>query len=482
MVDRLHLFPILIVLVLISSCNNFSLQEDRTFLFLKQNMGQHYWTKKQIVTDQGNALSFSPYDYETLYIARHNLDSLCSIYALFAEEYHDSCIVTDQQLQNHVKRLVSVWQKSPIAENIQYDLFCEFLLPYRAGGEKWIDYADSLIKNYPGLCTPISDDPVEIATAINQELTTRLAFDLRSHAQLYEPDILELLRLGKGSCSSLCEIAAQCIRLAGVPAAIDECPVWAHRNSGHQWNAVYNGNGLWIPFDATESDPGHFTAINDSVKAPKIYRYTFSSQKNKMPPVTNIQDIPLVFRVSNKIDVTSEYTTTSDVEVELTQEVRRSDILYLSVFNAQEWKIIDWAKIDHDKAVFHHIGNNNIIYLPVFYQKGQIIPAAAPFILTPEGKTTINISENCRESVKLKFYNVFFDLKWNIGIPLKGYSFELFYWDHAWISCGQCLAASDQSLYFDHVPTNGLYWLKSLDWDNTWQRIFTIQDTTQIWY
>ncbi|GAA3582034.1 hypothetical protein [Snuella lapsa] len=264
--------------------------------------------------------------------------------------------------------------------------------------------------------------------------------------------------------------------------AVDECPTWAHRNSGHQWNAFLDATTRWIPFGGAETNPDEFDVINDSVKAPKIFRHTFSFQEDFAPKNIANRDIPPIFRQKNRIDVTSEYVNTSDITIALDNSIElNNDILYLAVFNADQWKIVSWASINDGNATFKQMGNNNIVYLPVFYRDNKIIPAAPPFILTPKEKTPIipNLSE--KEYVSLKYYNKFYDIEWHIGRPKTGWKMELFYWDNQWISCGTQVVKADRVLTFK-APTDGLYLIRSYNFANTWQRIFTIENGEQVWF
>ncbi len=87
-----------------------------------------------------------------------------------------------------------------------------------------------------------------------------------------------------------------------------------------------------------------------------------------------------------------------------------------------------------------------------------------------------------KNDIKLPEYNRFYDIKWNVGIPQSGWKIELFYLDNQWKSCGICDVEKDTILRFSNVPNNGLFLIKSHDWQNIWQRVFSIEEDKQIWY
>lgn len=467
----------------IISCKNS--EEKQAVIFLKNQMVYKVSSEKKVVSNTGTEIPFSPYNFETLYLANDSLEKLIKNNLVFNRYYNDSEFIAGTFLQKHVRRMMEIKRKSPSLKLTGPDIFNEFVLPYRAGDEIFEDYYSTIENifgktsdNFSGNLTTL-----EKVTILNKKLSEILEFDLRSHAMLKEPSICEVLSEGKGSCNSLTSVTAQTMRFFGIPTAIDECPVWAHRNSGHRWNAFLNDNGKWVPFTGAETNPGEFKVISDSVKAPKIFRHTFSAQKGFQPPVNKAEDIPPVFRHANRIDVTELYVSTTDVEVfPDTAKVGKEKLIYLAVFNDEEWRIVTWAKYENGKSVFIKTGNNRIVYLPVCYKNGKTIPVASPFILSGNSIIKIIPDTTHKVNLELKYHNIFFDLKWNIGITNPGRQTELYYWDNNWVLCGKYEAGEDHILRFTNVPGNALFWIKSNEWDNTWQRIFTVENGEQVWY
>lgn len=250
----------------------------------------------------------------------------------------------------------------------------------------------------------------------------------------------------------------------------------------HQWNVVLNSNRHWVPFQGGEKNPDEFTAINDSVKAPKIYRHHFSAQKEEMFDL-NDHDIPPIFLNSHlMVDVTNQYISVSDVIVEVDTAFARGNVLYLSVFNAEQWCIVARAPIINNRAVFKNMSNNRIVYLPVSYKDHEIKPASNAFILSREGIAKLAPDLKNLRDVELTLYNKFFDYQWRIGYIQPGRSLGLFYWNDQWVSCGEFKISKDSTLQVPNVPEGALLLIKSYEWDNTWQRIFTVQNNKQIWY
>ena len=64
-----------------------------------------------------------------------------------------------------------------------------------------------------------------------------------------------------------------------------------------------------------------------------------------------MEEIPGLFLNDRRRDVTSQYVQTADVTV--SPEIERTDsILYLAVFNDEQWKIVAWSTLQDGKATF----------------------------------------------------------------------------------------------------------------------------------
>lgn len=456
--------------------------------FLKENIAGYGWVDSRLTDVHGEPVPFTPYDYETLYVAKDTLDSLRRCVRSSRTVYADQSLLNDDSLHAIVREAYSRWQNGPYFGQIDFRDFCEYLLPYRAGKEKLdMAYWDTIRQRYAGIVDSLGNDPVAAAVRINQDLKSRVEFDLRSHALLSEPSPAELIAEGKGSCRAISALFVQVMRSVGIAAAIDECPVWAHRNSGHEWTVVMDTTGRWSPFEPAEFGPDEFRSVNENTRTPKIFRRTFSFDPSFYPPVASA-DMPSLFTTFNRKDVTREYVSVSDVTVVPDRNLDKSNgILYLAVFNAEAWHPVAWAEINNrGEAHFTEMGNNNILYLPVFYRDGRNYPAGPPFVLDSLGrKHVVEANGNRRNKLDMGFVNLYWTTVWDTFVPAPGRRLELYVWDDRWVFCDstQSGPAPNYRTRFRNVPAEGIYWIRG-PWDNTWQRPFMADTTSEgsIWY
>jgi hypothetical protein len=279
-------------------------------------------------------------------------------------------------------------------------------------------------------------------------------------------------------------LAIYAMRANGLAVTSDYTPYWANSGNNHAWNSILLVDGLVVPFMGAEAEPGDYKLWN---KLAKVYRKMYSQQPgNLIFQERKQKKVPAWLGGKSYIDVTSDYTQTSDVTINLTEPIPDSvDIAYLCVFNDGAWRPIHWGRIIDGKATFTAMGRD-IAYLPAYFVKeDSITPAGYPFILLKSGELNefrIN-SGDSRVEIALLSTTARADAPSTDGIMKSalnaGKEFELFYWKDSWVSAGTAVAAMEPLKF--NVPPNTIYWLVQKD-SNREERIFTYGDGKQVWW
>jgi len=202
----------------------------------------------------------------------------------------------------------------------------------------------------------------------------------------YHP--VQLIPLKKGNCADYTILGAYIFRSLGIPTGIDFVPQWADRSLGHDWNVLYTGKNRMEDYSFnTLWDTLGYQIKSRNDKTAKIFRQTFAKQSNT-PAMQNEygEVLPSTFQNSHIKDVTDSYFDCTDITVHFMKSPpRKRAYSYLCNFNNHDWIPVHWGKINGRKAVFTKM-NRDIAYLPVYYGREGIQPAADPFILTKEGE------------------------------------------------------------------------------------------------
>lgn len=317
-------------------------------------------------------------------------------------------------LIDEIELAFTAWKSNVYAQGCSFGDFCEYILPYRRlngliiddarkefyrrhskgyfrqPGKNWQQEIDSLLYEYHHL--------------------THSAF-WGTQIPVWTAGTFEKLR--HGLCMHRCWYNSLLLSSLGMPVAIDFVPAWGNRNNSHAWNVVMIG-GQSYAFEAFwDDDRWKYKRIyNNQAKdelwgkfrLPKIYRHTYSNHIEGPLGDKEVDagDIPALFCNFKKKDVSSEYFETADVTVELTERAtEKAKYAYLAVWGYQQWHPVQWGKIENGKAVFRGMGKD-IVYLPVYYRKGVLVPAAVPFHLKEDGEVVKLAEGENKEQIAIR--------------------------------------------------------------------------------
>jgi hypothetical protein len=275
----------------------------------------------------------------------------------------DVSAITADFLIGHIDRSFRRWRGVPWGREIPFDVFCEYLLPYRMDCEP----LERIMKD-TAMPQPDSLPAILSRYDISLREVTHNPTCLLPKSLSADPLYLSLLKEMRSCVYESYKDLAVC-RKRGIPAYIDFAPRWSRRNGGHYWL------GSVDPYarSATIADP--------FVRTAKIYRKTFS--RSAAPVRDNDNYVPEIFTSPFYRDVTDEYFTTFDIPVPLAKGVK-AEYAYLAVFNDLKWQPVAWSKVKRRKAVFRKMGGG-AAYLPVCYRRGEEVACGYPFTVDAHG-------------------------------------------------------------------------------------------------
>jgi len=272
-------------------------------------------------------------------------------------------------LIKNVELAFKAWKSKPWAKHISYEVFRDYILPYRDNIEPIEEFRSYFIDRYPDLAKSMKDstDPVEAAAVINTELKKIFTFDSRYYLHPTDQGLAEMLQTHLGRCGDMTNLTVEAMRANAIPVMSDYTPYWANTGNNHAWNAVMDRSGKAVPFMGCEADPYKYKLFNIPAKA---YRKMYPHQRNCLSSMlTKNERAPGWLGGDKYIDVTRDYTTVSDVTLPLTDTTPDSvRFAYLCVFNSGEWKPIHWATLKGKSALFSDMGRN-VMYTPAFFYK-----------------------------------------------------------------------------------------------------------------
>jgi hypothetical protein len=455
------------------------LQTRAASRWLVANMDGHGFAAIELVATDGTQLPFDALDHTSLADAKTALDAI--------EAKHPGCdfkrVRFDSDLEHasadflaaHLEDAFTTWRTMPWAKAIRYEVFRDFILPYRGSNEPLGLWREPARGRLAEICaanqgeTDVRAFGEKVRAAVHPWTGFTDLFYLHPTDQSYA----EMCERKLGRCEDITNMISFGMRSVAAMCASDYTPWWAASDNNHAWEVVLDANG--------EGRAGL------AGRAAKVYRKTFANQPASLAAIKRDDEVvPRWLSTSHYVDVTEQYQPVSDVTVELASVPDGARFAYIAVFNGGSWKPIHWAPIDGGRAVFTDMGRN-ICYLPMYHVGGADRPAGDPFVLDQDG-VVHPLSAKAAATAAL----VATTTKPEITDPDTGVlrartqvkpasAYELFVWrDGGWKTVGR-IERSENGHAFEGLAGDGLYWLVE-DGSEKLERIFTVDGGSQVFW
>lgn len=374
--------------------------------FLIENMPAHY-TYVGAEVDRFYAVMGDVFENprnlgRTYYTQKY--DSVLNVLGLglsLAQIRPDVKIMTAEYLIRNIEDAFRMWQ-TPWAKHLSFDLFCKYILPYRAGTEPLSDWRPLFMDRKPTeldlLKAPANTTFLYgMCNSLNQSFIANLYYP-----STFMPEfaLADLYHLKSGSCRDYSNQGLAQMRALGIPVAIDFVPQWGGRSMGHEWNALIPQEGIAIPFATNQALGNHLYGFFEEVVT-KVFRKTYERQKESLFYLSQDEAIPFLFDNPCIKDVTSQYVETQNIEAALFAEHSGLKFAYLSAFDNRQWEIVQWGKVDGNRAFFNEMGTE-CVYLPVRYQEnGETIPIGWPVLCRRSGNEVLIPDFRKKQSIRV---------------------------------------------------------------------------------
>lgn len=321
---------------------------------------------------------------------------------------YDIHIITADYLIKNIDQAFYVWRKNPWGKYLNFDDFCEYILPYRIGDEPLEEWRQIYYDDYGCLLDSARQetDIIKVANLINKRLR-REGFLYNDEFDLPHLGALYNLNYKIGNCQDIADISTYIFRSLGIPVAIDFYNYSPESLVGHSWNVVKDTTGDCLPFAF-----GVISRSNRRVNGRKIgkaFRTCFGRQSERYPGITDDDRVPLFFKNRYTKDSSRDYF---ENVIEINMADTQEKYLYMGVPRNKNWIGIDMAEIKDGKAVFRNL-EPGITYEPLYYDGMRYLPAAYPVVMGKDGNHRQLIPDTARkEQVKLsRKYPYFYRLK-----------------------------------------------------------------------
>lgn len=306
----------------------------------------------------------------------------------------DSSVVTCRYLIDNIDSAFEAWENAPWKDDISFQQFCEFILPYRVKDEHLCtDWRRKLRHNYKDILKGVSNMN-EAFVLLRQEVLSRI-----KNFNTFTPYLLDVMsydHIQRANCNQRCIVLASVMRSFAIPVAMDEIPYWAdYSSSGHSWISLVLRNGDTYTVYENESvakqynkiDASNFVLdfentklfdcpyqIKTSKSVSKIYRVAYGMQKERKG---------CIYRDS--YDVSDRYNLEGEIDVPMQKD---TEVYLCTYLTGRNWQAVDKVQTKDGYAQFRNLGKN-IIYLPMVRGVMGLKAVSDPILLDANGKVKI---------------------------------------------------------------------------------------------
>ncbi|MCK9640123.1 MAG: hypothetical protein M0R39_09465 [Prolixibacteraceae bacterium] len=376
--------------------------------FLIENMAGHfsydtsYLYRYRPVIEKINKLRVIGLPRDNIKIQVNPLmDSLVAIYPLsnvYSKSENDLTSIKSKLLISNIDRAFEAYNANLFKDSIRYEDFLEYVLPYRIdNGYCLEDWRPFFSQNFSVKSVNKLSNVHQLCDSLLHKFNdVRIGLDIANQFPYFKLD--DYLKSRVARCAQKCWFNCLLLRSSGLPVAIDFVPASRVHESGHEWNTLILKQGIY-PIEPFWVDSNRYLKSIYSreklhseigpIEFPKIYRKTFKMSSSELldHAIRTGEEIPPLFQNPFVKDVTKEYFKSFAIETAITKKIEGIDYAYVCVFGSnQRWVPVDFGRIKKGKVSFNSLGTDNV-YLPAFYQFGNIVPAAYPILLNEKPLT-----------------------------------------------------------------------------------------------
>ncbi|WP_326329436.1 hypothetical protein [Parapedobacter sp. 10938] len=294
--------------------------------------------------------------------------------------------ITSEYLINNIEQSFFLWENQKWTQQLTFDEFCQYILPYKIfDGQTLDNWKEYLFKKYNNLLANLkyssvySNSVYMSCDIINKRLKKDMSPIVLPNNNRPIISLKALSAMTYGPCDAYTSLANAVMQANGIPVGEDFTPQWPFRSLGHSWNFLRENKNNNIVFEGANGTVG-MPHKKDHILA-KVYRRSFGINRELETIIRHGDAVPPVFSSPFIHDVTDEYLSTIDVEIDV--ESKRKYI-YLAVFDNKNWNILAWGKNNAGRVKFKKLGKG-VLYMPVEFNNNNLKYIGDPFIILHNG-------------------------------------------------------------------------------------------------
>ena len=338
----------------------------------------------------------------------------------------DVQIMTADYLIHNIDHAFTQWKTRPWAQHLTYEEFRDWILPYKVTElQSFDDWRDVLSSYYSDSISTVPATDFErnsiygaIETVRNEIHSKQSVIGLRviweGQAGIPLRSAETWTHMTYGGCIDYVTMGTATFRSMGLPAVVDQVPCWGRNSEGHSWYAFLSDRGVETP-TMNSLIVGAGMGFYPYERVPKIWRTSYALNRDRVK-YHNTAKYVYPFDLYQH-DVTDHYYRTSDIRVEIRNDIRLKDkYVYIAMAVNQggpQWRVLDFGRIKRGKACFSNMGRN-MLYIALGFDGNGLVPISDPFILSKDGNIEyIHYDEQSIQTISSDLKRKYYE-SWNV--------------------------------------------------------------------
>mgnify|MGYP001037087947 CR=1 FL=1 len=315
--------------------------------------------------------------------------------------------VSAAYLIRNIERAFQAWEQAPWHDEVSFDYFCRYILPYRFSNEMLADgWREYLARKYHSLIAGETD--VRRAFAVIYHAFARRSSDVAECHYTLDPIALD--KQGQMWCDQYCVLMGDVCRSLGIPVAMDWAESWGnYRQQGHLWPVLVLADGSYtvgrgdtvarrgpevegktiVSRCAPEEDYPLQTAF---VKRPlRVWRLSFAQQADE-PELPDgwsrspLEDVSALYGIRDSLAV-----STGGVD----------EYLFIGTYQSKDgWRPVRYARRSEGRYVFRNLADS-VVYVLMTREGDTYQPQGCPFLLAGGKQIGLHPDTARRTTVRL---------------------------------------------------------------------------------
>lgn len=293
--------------------------------------------------------------------------------------------IDPQYLINNIDWAFKVWKEQPWGKNVSFEVFCEYILPYRIADEPLMEWREKIYERFNPLldsirALPQATNPIFVAEALKDSIA-KIGFSFSSSLGIGPHIGPHVVEWNSGNCREATDRMIYIFRALGIPCGCDYMPLRGDNNVSHFWNFTIDSNGeSYYIYEGTKMLPvRQFWGIKS-----KVYRQTFSLNEELYNEIGDERDsIFPKFSEPHYIDVTKLYggKAVRDLKmpVDKISRLPQNGIIYLCGAAWRDWKPLCWTRVEGDYIRFEDVEGGVVMILAI-YEHEKLKTVSDPFL------------------------------------------------------------------------------------------------------